>query len=109
MKDGAIDMDGYDVPVSYGQADYWWLRSPDTFSGTVIVVNAFRVWSDGGVDYDDGVVDGSYGQADYWWLRSPSTNVSSNACRVYSSGDVGYSYYVGDSFGRILHPLSGHL
>ena len=26
-------MDGYDVPVSYGQADYWWLRSPDTTYG----------------------------------------------------------------------------
>ena len=65
MKDGAIDMDGYDVSVSYGQADYWWLRSPSSISDN----GAFYVKSDGDVAFNSGI-GSSYGRILHT-LRTP--------------------------------------
>ena len=58
MKDGAIDVDGYDVPVSYGRPYFCWLRSPSTFNA---VGSAHCVESDGVVN-DGGSVVNSYGR-----------------------------------------------
>ena len=52
MDDGVVDSiwTGINVHNSSGQADYWWLRSPDLDSG---ISGAYGV-------YPDGTVGGSY-------------------------------------------------
>ena len=55
-----------------GQADYWWLRSPD--HGGYYDYIAYVVYPDGGVDYDvnfDWNVKNSYGRNFYTKKKSP--------------------------------------
>ena len=74
MDNGVVDSiwTGINVHNSFGQADYWWLRSPDLYGD---VFDACQVGSAGGVDRDNAAW-GSYG-------RRPaliSIRCSSNSC-----------------------------
>ena len=77
-------MNGYDVPVSYGQPDNWWLRSPWTdYDRGSCIIKPIGVIDDG-----SGGVTYSYGQAAYWWLRSPVTDDTFHSWLIIPDGDV---------------------
>ena len=100
----------------FGQADYWWLRSPT--EGYSWWGGACYVELNGSVNgngYDD--VNDSYGQATYWWLRSPVNDPDldgyPHAWMVYDFGAVFYRDADSDvgwnSYGKYLEILYSKL
>ena len=86
---GSGDYDAWEE--SYGQADYWWLRSPDTDVND----DAYWVVSSGSVGFGDGVNYDSYGKN-----HSPSTGNSNSACNVHMSSRGG-TFSMDRSYGII--------
>lgn len=95
LNGGNLSGDG--ISDSYGQPDYWWLRSPRTaYTG-----GAYFVGSGGGVDgYLNSVygVDNSYGK-----IRSPYIVYNNNyECHVNSDGDGNAARVYYYSYGNFL-------
>ena len=118
-----IDFGNVGVHYSYGilerlvhqiSINYWWLRTPNTYSdGYAYLVNPSGGVDGGGINFVD--VYDSYGIwlkyatkfiQKYWWLRSPDVYNDYNAWDVRSSGEIddGNDDDIGYSYGRLISP-----